>query len=123
MITRVREAAETLTNLPRRAMYDALMGNFRGVECCLAAGLTVTQLEAVRKDFLAKRPNAAGTAHVHMLTGNAYESNGQLERALEAYERGLTVDPLDLPLQRYRAVRRTRRPLPEPDAGPDTRAG
>jgi serine/threonine-protein kinase len=108
VLTRVREAAETLTNLPRRAMYDALMGNFWGVECCLAAGLTVTQLEAVRRDFLAKRPNAAGTAHVHVVTGNAYERNGQLERALEAYERGLTADPLDLQLyQRCRAIRRT----------------
>jgi serine/threonine protein kinase len=108
VITRVREASETLTNLPRRAMYDALMGNFWGVESCLAAGLTVTQLEAVRRDFLSKRPNAAGTAHVHVLTGNAYERNGQLERALEAYERGLTADPLDLQLyQRCRAIRRT----------------
>jgi serine/threonine protein kinase/tetratricopeptide (TPR) repeat protein len=108
VITRVREATETLTNLPRRAMYDALMGNFWGVESCLAAGLTVTQLEAVRRDFLAKRPNAAGTAHVHVLTGNAYERNGQLERALEAYERGLTADPLDLQLyQRCRTIRRT----------------
>ena len=89
------------------AMYDAMMGNFRGVEACLAAGLTVTQLEALRRDFLARRPNAAGTAHVHILTGNAYEKNGQLARALETYERGLVADPLDLQLlQRCRAVRR-----------------
>jgi serine/threonine-protein kinase len=89
-------------------MYDALMGNFWGVESCLAAGLTVTQLEALRRDFLVKRPNAAGTAHVHVLTGHAYERNGQLDRALEAYERGLTADPLDLQLyQRIRAIRRT----------------
>jgi serine/threonine protein kinase len=107
VLTRVRDAGETLTNVTRRAMYDALLGNFRGVECCLAAGLTVTQLETLRKDFLGKRPNAAGTARVHIITGNAYEKNGQLARAVEAYERGLAVDPLDLPLlQRYRAVRR-----------------
>jgi len=67
----------------------------------------VTQLEAVRREFLLKRPSAAGTAHVHVLTGNAYERNGQLDRALEAYERGLTADPLDLQLyQRCRAIRR-----------------
>jgi tRNA A-37 threonylcarbamoyl transferase component Bud32 len=107
VLTRVRDAGETLTNVPRRAMYDALLGNFRGVECCLAAGLTVTQLEGLRRDFLVRRPNAAGTARVHILTGNAYERNGQLARAVEAYERGLAVDPLDLALlQRYRAVRR-----------------
>jgi serine/threonine-protein kinase len=108
VLTRVRDAGETLTNLPRRAMYDALMGNFWGVESCLAAGLTVTQLEALRRDFLLKRPSAAGTAHVHVLTGQAYERNGQLDRALEAYERGLAADPLDLQLyQRCRAIRRT----------------
>jgi serine/threonine-protein kinase len=107
VLTRVRDAGDTLTNVTRRAMYDALMGNFRGVESCLAAGLTVTQLEVLRKDFLGKRPNAAGTARVHIITGNAYEKNGQLARAVEAYERGLAVDPLDLALlQRYRAVRR-----------------
>jgi tRNA A-37 threonylcarbamoyl transferase component Bud32 len=108
VLTRVREAGDTLTNLPRRVMYDALLGNFWGVESCLAAGLTVTQLEALRRDFLVKRPNAAGTAHVHVLTGSAFERNGQLDRALEAYERGLTADPLDLQLyQRCRAIRRT----------------
>jgi serine/threonine-protein kinase len=108
VLTRVRDAGETLTNLLRRAMYDALMGNFRGVDCCLAAGLTVTQLEGLRSEFLQRRPNAAGTARVHVLTGNAYERNGQLARAVEAYERGLAVDPLDLQLlQRYRALRRT----------------
>ncbi len=107
VFTRVRDAGETLSNVPRRAMYDALLGNFRGVESCLAAGLTVTQMESLRRDFLAKRPTAAGTARVHILTGNAFEKNGQLARAVEAYERGLAVDPLDLSLlQRYRAVRR-----------------
>ena len=107
VLTRVRDAGETLTNLPRRALYDALMSNFWGVESCLAAGFTVTQLEAVRREFLLKRPSAAGTAHVHVLTGNAYERNGQLDRALEAYERGLTADPLDLQLyQRCRTIRR-----------------
>ncbi len=107
VLTRVRDAGETLTNIPRRAMYDAMLGNFRGVEICLAAGLTVTQLEGLRRDFLLRRPNAAGTARVHILTGNAYERNGQLARAVESYERGLAVDPLDLTLlQRYRAVRR-----------------
>jgi serine/threonine protein kinase len=107
VLIRVRDAGETLTNVPRRAMYDALLGNFRGVECCLAAGLTVTQLEGLRRDFLTRRPNAAGTARIHILTGNAYEKNGQLARAVEAYERGLALDPLDLALlQRYRALRR-----------------
>jgi serine/threonine-protein kinase len=49
----------------------------------------------------------AGTAHIHLLSGGALERDGQLARALEAYERGLAVDPLDLNLhQRYRAVRK-----------------
>ncbi len=107
VFTRVRDAGETLSNLSRRAMYDAQMGNFRGVEACVAAGLTVTQLEELRREFLVRRPNAPGTAHVHILTGNAYEKSGQLARALEAYERGLSVDPLDFQLhRRCRMLRR-----------------
>ena len=45
--------------------------------CCLGAGLTVTQMESLRRDFLLRRPNAAGTARVHILTGNAFEKNGR----------------------------------------------
>jgi serine/threonine-protein kinase len=107
LLARVREAGETLSHLSRRAAYDARLGNFRGVACCLAAGLTATQLEALRADFLLQRPSAAGTAHIHLLTGGALERDGQLAPALEAYERGLALDPLDLNLQqRYRVLRR-----------------
>jgi serine/threonine-protein kinase len=107
LIARVREAGETLANHTRRAAYDAQLGNFKGVACCLAAGLTATQLEALRRDFLARRPNVAGSAHIHFRTGSALERDGQLARALEAYERGLTLDPLDLNLhQRYRVLRK-----------------
>jgi serine/threonine-protein kinase len=107
LLARVREAGEVLSNLSRRAAYDARQGNFRGVACCLAAGLTATQLEALRSEFLLQRPNAAGTAHIHFLTGSALERGGQLAPALEAYERGLAVDPLELNLQqRYRLVRK-----------------
>jgi serine/threonine-protein kinase len=107
LLARVREAGETLANHTRRAAYDALLGNFRGVACCLAAGLTATQLEALRRDFLATRPSVEGKAHIHFLTGSALERDGQLARALEAYERGLALDPLDLNLQqRYRTLRK-----------------
>jgi tRNA A-37 threonylcarbamoyl transferase component Bud32 len=107
VLTRVRDAGETLGNPTRRALYDAGLGNFRGVECCLAAGLTVTQLEALHREFLTRKPSAAGAARVHVLTGNAYERDGQLAKALDAYERGLAANPLDLQLlQRYRTVRR-----------------
>ncbi|ADO70073.1 serine/threonine-protein kinase [Stigmatella aurantiaca] len=115
VLTRVRDAGETLGNLTRRALYDAGLGNFRGVECCLAAGLTVTQLETLHREFLTRKPSAAGAARVHILTGNAYERDGQLAKALDAYERGLAADPLDLQLlQRYRTVRRAlaQRPFP-----------
>jgi serine/threonine-protein kinase len=107
LLARVREAGETLANHTRRAAYDAQLGNFRGVACCLAAGLTATQLEALRRDFLARRPNVAGNAHIHFRTGSALERDGQHARALEAYERGLALDPLDLNLhQRYRVLRK-----------------
>ncbi|MBJ6760961.1 protein kinase [Myxococcaceae bacterium JPH2] len=105
--TRVREAGETLGLPVRRALYDARLGNPRGVARCLEAGLTATQLEALRREHLAQYPHAAGAARVHFLIGSALERDGQLARALEAYERGLARDPLELELhQRYRVVRR-----------------
>ncbi|XXF79535.1 protein kinase [Myxococcaceae bacterium GXIMD 01537] len=115
LLARVREAAETLASLARRAAYDAGLGNYAGVAWCLGAGLTATQLEALRADFLARRPHAAGAAHIHFLTGAALERGGQPAQALAAYERGLALDPLDLGLQqRYRVLRKALGPRGTP---------
>ncbi len=107
LVVRVREAGEALGAPMQRALYDAWHGNHPGVARCLEAGLTAEQLESLRREFLARRPQAAGTARVHFLTGGGLERDGQLTRALEHYERGLALDPLEPGLiQRYREVRR-----------------
>ncbi|GMU00897.1 hypothetical protein KH5H1_50170 [Corallococcus caeni] len=104
MLIRVRDAGDTLGMPLRRARYDARLGNVRGVARCLEAGLTAAQTDALRRDFLAEQPRAVGTARVHFLTGNALERDGQLQRALEAYERGLELDPLEWEYQQRRRV-------------------
>ncbi len=104
---RVREAGDALGAPVQRALYDAARGNPLGVSRCLEAGLSTEQLESLRREFLARHPQAAGPARVHFLTGNGLERDGQLARALEHYERGLALDPLEPGLlQRYRVVRR-----------------
>ncbi|RKG94116.1 serine/threonine-protein kinase, partial [Corallococcus carmarthensis] len=104
MLIRVREAGDTLGVPLRRARYDARLGNARGVARCLEAGLTAVQTDALRREFLAEQPRAVGTARVHFLTGSSLERDGQLQRALEAYERGLELDPLDWEYQQRRRV-------------------
>ncbi|MCP3138841.1 protein kinase domain-containing protein [Pyxidicoccus xibeiensis] len=106
-LVRVREAGEALGAPVQRALYDAWRGNHAGVARCLEGGLTAEQLESLRREFLARRPQAAGTARIHFLSGGGLERDGQLARALEHYERGLALDPLEPGLlQRYRVVRR-----------------
>jgi serine/threonine protein kinase len=104
MLIRVRDAGDTLGIPLRRARYDARLGNFRGVSRCLEAGLTAVQADALRRDFLAEQPRAVGTARVHFLTGSALERDGQLKRALESYDKGLRLDPLEWEFQQRRRV-------------------
>ncbi|MCP3058135.1 protein kinase [Myxococcus sp. K38C18041901] len=107
VLARLHEAGEVLGTVTQRALYDAWRGNHRGVARCLEAGLTSEQLESLRREFLTRRPQSAGMARVHYLSGSALEREGQLARALETYERGLALDPLESSLHhRYRSVRR-----------------
>jgi serine/threonine-protein kinase len=107
VLARVREAGEALGTTAQRALYDAWRGNHRGVARCVDAGLTGEQLESLRREFLSHRPQAAGVARLHFLAGGALERDGQLGRALERYEQGLVLDPLEPALlQRFRVVRR-----------------
>ncbi|WP_426749483.1 protein kinase domain-containing protein [Myxococcus sp. Y35] len=117
---RVREAAEALGATVQRALYDAWRGNHRGVAKCLEAGLTAEQLESLRREFLARRPQAMGTARVHFQSGGALERDGHLSQALEQYERGLKLAPLEVDmLQRYRRLRRALGGRPALAAGYD----
>ena len=87
------------------AAYDAERGNFQGVARCLAAGLTASQLEELRRDFLSRRPHAQGPLRVHLATAQAHQQAGLLSHAREAYERALILDPLSLELHKqYLAV-------------------
>ncbi len=85
---------------------DAEAGNFRGVARCISAGLTVTVLEEHRARFLGRHPGADAKAHVQAAAARGFESSGQRAQALEAYERALELDPLNLALQqRFWALR------------------
>ncbi|QRN97845.1 protein kinase [Archangium violaceum] len=100
VLERIQKAAETLGEPRRRAIYDAERGNFHGVVRCLSAGLTLTQLEELRRDFLAHRPYAQGPLRVHLATARAHQEVGLLAQARDAYERALILDPLSLELHR-----------------------
>ncbi|WNG54363.1 protein kinase [Archangium gephyra] len=93
---KVAEALLVLGHLERRVEYDAELRNLDGVVRCLAAGLTVTVLEACRRRFLARHPETEGHSVLHLASGDAFRSAGRLPEALAAYEAALRVDPLHL---------------------------
>jgi serine/threonine-protein kinase len=66
---------------------------------CISAGLTVTVLEQHRSRFLAAHPGAEARAQIQAASARGFESSGQRGQALEAYERALELDPLNLGLQ------------------------
>ncbi len=114
VLERVRTASETLGQPQRRATYDAERGNFLGVVRCLAAGLTVTQMEELRRDFLARRPDTERFLRIHLSTAQTHEEVGLLPHARAAYERALILDPLSLELhRRYLAVCQKLAKVPE----------
>ncbi len=113
VVARLQEAGEAISTPGRRADTDAELGNWRGVARCIAAGLTVTELDARRVRYLRGHPGADARAHVHRVTGKAWEGKSATTQAVEEYERGLQLDPLNLALhQAYWALKR-RSPTPE----------
>jgi serine/threonine-protein kinase len=116
---RIARAVQILGHTERRAEYDASRGNFYGVARAISAGLTVSELERIRKRFLADHPRAEGRAQVQATCGRVYEDHHDLLRAKDAYEQALKVDPLDLTLhQRYWPLRRRISATPELRAAP-----
>ena len=90
-----------------RAEHDADRGNFRGVARCIAAGLSVDDLEELRRKFLASRPKNEVNAQVQVASANAYLASGEPGRGLASLEQALELDPLSLGIhQRYWALRR-----------------
>ncbi|WNG31110.1 serine/threonine protein kinase [Cystobacter fuscus] len=105
VLERVRKAADTLGHPRRRALYDAERGNFAGVVRCLSEGLTVSQLEELRHDFLARHPHSQASLKAHLARARTHHQSGMLALAREDYERALLLDPLSLDLHRqYHAV-------------------
>jgi serine/threonine-protein kinase len=106
LLARLTESVERISTPARRVENDAEEGNFRGVTRCISAGLTVTELEEHRARFLTRHPGADARAHVQAAAARGFESSGQRAQALEAYERALEMDPLNLGLQqRFWALR------------------
>jgi serine/threonine protein kinase len=107
VVAQVLEAGEAIATPARRADTDAELYNWRGVARCIAAGLTVTELDARRERFLKAHPGADTRAHVHRVAGKAWEGTSATTQAVEEYERGLKLDPLNLGLhQAYWALKR-----------------
>ncbi|MET0404342.1 MAG: serine/threonine-protein kinase [Cystobacter sp.] len=117
VLERVRKAADTLGQPRRRALYDAERGNFPGVARCLAEGLTVSQLEEMRRDFLARHPHSQASLQAHLARAQAHHRAGTLSLAREAYERALLLDPLSLELHRqhFSVCRALDRATPPPE--------
>ena len=106
LLARLNESVERIATPARRIETDAEAGNFRGVARCISAGLTVTMLEQHRARYLATHPGADARAQIQAAAGRGFESSGQRAQALEAYERALELDPLNLGLQqRFWALR------------------
>jgi hypothetical protein len=105
-LERVAEAAHVLSHPERRAEYDAGLRNLEGVLRCLSAGLTVTELEKCRRQFLAKHRVPEGHATIHLVTGDTFAAQGRFTEALVAYEAALRLDPLHLEaLKRWSSLR------------------
>ncbi len=106
-LSKVQAAVETLGTAHTRLGFDAQRGNFKGAARCIAAGLTVTEIDVVRAHFLSTHLGAEAKAHVKFVGGNAYETSNQVLKAIEHYEEALTLDPLNLRYQqRYWALKR-----------------
>jgi len=112
-IARLAEIVERIATPHRRVETDAEAGNFRGVTRCISAGLTVTELEEQRARFLTRHPGVDARAHVQAVAARNFEAAGQRAQALEAYERALELDPLNLGLQqKFWALRQRGAPGP-----------
>jgi serine/threonine-protein kinase len=101
-MTRIREAVDVLGVPPRRAEFDGLRFNWKGVAQCLAAGLRVPDLEAARSLFLKANAGADARSRLHLITATSYEKDRNYQDALKSVELALSADPLLLELHHKR---------------------
>ena len=104
---RLEMAGGCLGDPLNRLDYDAERGNFEGIARCINAGVTVTDLDAARKEFMYRHPGAGMKSQASIATAEACEARGAITQALDAYAEALRADPLNLAAQqRYWALRR-----------------
>jgi serine/threonine protein kinase len=92
-----------------RAEYDGNRLNWRGVAKAIAAGLRVSELEAIHTRFLGSHPAAHTSAHIKLMSATALEKEEKWVEARALFESALESDPLNLDLhQRYsKSLKRT----------------
>ncbi len=103
-LVRIREAIDILGTVQKRAEFDGLRFNWRGVGMCLAAGLRVPELDEPRRRFLAANPGTEARVQLHMLTADGFEKSGALTDALRVVEQILNIDPLNWELHNRRKL-------------------
>ncbi|PZR08217.1 MAG: hypothetical protein DI536_25245 [Archangium gephyra] len=101
-LERVRQAVEVLGTVQKRAEFDGMRFNWRGVAMALAAGLRATELEDIRKRFLASNPGTEARVQLHLLTANGHERDNNFTDALRVVDHILNIDPLNLELHHRR---------------------
>ncbi len=101
-IERIRQAVDVLGTVQKRAEFDGMRFNWRGVAMCLAAGLRATELEDIRKRFLSSNPGTEARVQLHLLTANGHERDGNFTDALRVIDHILNIDPLNLELHHRR---------------------
>jgi serine/threonine-protein kinase len=106
-LERVQTALDVLGHPSARMEFDANRGNYRGVARCIAAGLTVTEMERLRERYLKAHPGAESSARIKFLSGKAFEKANDVPQALSSYDQALKQDPMNLEIQQhYWALRR-----------------
>jgi serine/threonine-protein kinase len=107
LLRQLESLLDMVSTPQKRVQTDVGRGNFRGIARCLSAGLTITELDAVRAATLQRTPGAEARAQIHLATGQSWEGRGDLRSAIEEFERGLALDPANIRLQqRYWSVRK-----------------
>ncbi len=101
-LQRVQEAVLVLGTVQKRAEFDGLRFNWRGVGMCLAAGLRVPELDEPRKRFLAANPGTEARVQLHLLSADGFEKSGAFQDALRSVEHLLNIDPLNWELHNRR---------------------
>ncbi len=103
---RLQAAFDAIATPAHRLVHDARAGNYAGVARCIAAGLSVTELDAARAIFLKEHPGAETRGQLERLRARAFENAHATADALAAWEASLRHDPLCLEAQkRYLALR------------------